>query len=106
MSILMRSASRALYAKEKLSCNIVESPEGLRGRLKCVFSAHVIEHLADPNLVWNVGTTTLEDGGLIVCFCPNWRAPLGADLRSPTLSPALGQGPSTACNFEFLAKEF
>ncbi len=31
----------------------------------------MIEHLADPNLVWNVGTTTLEDGGLIVCFCPN-----------------------------------
>jgi len=35
------------------------------------FSAHVIEHLADPNLLWNVGTTTLGDGGLIVCFCPN-----------------------------------
>jgi 2-polyprenyl-3-methyl-5-hydroxy-6-metoxy-1,4-benzoquinol methylase len=65
------SKPRALYAKDKLSCNIVESVESLRGRLKCVFSAHVIEHLADPNLLWNVGTTTLEDGGLIVCFCPN-----------------------------------
>ncbi len=65
------SKPRALYAKDKLSCNIVESVEGLRGRLKCVFSAHVIEHLADPNLLWDVGTSTLEDGGLIVCFCPN-----------------------------------
>ena len=65
------SKPRAQYAKQKLSCNVVESLEGLRGRLKCVFSAHVIEHLADPNLLWNVGTTTLEDGGLIVCFCPN-----------------------------------
>jgi 2-polyprenyl-3-methyl-5-hydroxy-6-metoxy-1,4-benzoquinol methylase len=65
------SKPRALYAKDKLSCNVVESVECLRRRLKCVFSAHVIEHLADPNLIWNVGTTTLEDGGLIVCFCPN-----------------------------------
>lgn len=65
------SKPRAIYAKDKLSCNIVESLEGLRGRLKCVFSAHVIEHLADPNLLWNVGTATLEDGGLIISFCPN-----------------------------------
>jgi hypothetical protein len=65
------SKQRALYAKDKLSCNVVESVEGLRGRLKCVFSAHVIEHLPDPNLLWNVGSTTLQNGGLIVCFCPN-----------------------------------
>jgi SAM-dependent methyltransferase len=65
------SKPRARYAKDKLSCDIVESVEGLRGRLKCVFSAHVIEHLPDPNLLWNIATTILEDGGLLVSFCPN-----------------------------------
>jgi hypothetical protein len=37
-------------------------------------------------------------------FLPKRRSPLGGDLRSLTLSPALGQGPSAACNLEFLGK--
>ena len=65
------SKPRASYAKKKLSCNVVESFEELQGQLKCVFSAHVIEHLPDPNLIWQIGVTVLSEGGFIACFCPN-----------------------------------
>ena len=72
MYIPMKSVSRECPTQgDKLSCDVVESFESLRGRLKCVFSAHVIEHLPDPNFVWQVGTMALNEGGFIACFCPN-----------------------------------
>jgi predicted SAM-dependent methyltransferase len=40
-------------------------------RVKCFFSAHVIEHLPNPNLIWEVASHVLADDGIIVCFCPN-----------------------------------
>jgi hypothetical protein len=92
--------------EDRLSCNIVESVESLRGRLKCVFSAHVIEHLADPNLLWNVGTTILEDGGLIVCFCPNGDPLLEGIYGASRYRQLWGKVHPLLVTSNFLAKEF
>jgi hypothetical protein len=36
-----------------------------------LFSAHVIEHLLNPALIWEVAGKVLTDDGFIACFCPN-----------------------------------
>jgi cyclopropane fatty-acyl-phospholipid synthase-like methyltransferase len=65
------SRPRAEYAKTKLSCDMVESLDDMPERVKCLFSAHVIEHLPNPNVIWEVATKVLTNDGIIVCFCPN-----------------------------------
>jgi hypothetical protein len=65
------SRPRAEYAGTKLGCSMVRSPDDLQARVKCLFSAHVIEHLPNPSLMWEVADKILTDEGLIVCFCPN-----------------------------------
>jgi SAM-dependent methyltransferase len=65
------SKQRAQYARTKLACEMVPSPECMPQRVKCLFSAHVIEHLPEPNLIWKIANNVLTDDGLIVCFCPN-----------------------------------
>jgi Methyltransferase domain len=65
------SAPRAEYAKTKLACNMIASVEELAQPVQCMFSAHVIEHLPDPELIWKVADRVLTDDGVIVCFCPN-----------------------------------
>ncbi len=65
------SKPRAEYAKTKLCCNMIESLDEMKERVKCLFSAHVIEHLANPSLIWEVAQKVLTDEGVVVCFCPN-----------------------------------
>jgi hypothetical protein len=65
------SHPRSEYARTKLGCNMVRSPDDLQVRVKCLFSSHVIEHLPNPGLMWDVADKILADDGLIVCFCPN-----------------------------------
>jgi 2-polyprenyl-3-methyl-5-hydroxy-6-metoxy-1,4-benzoquinol methylase len=35
------------------------------------FSAHVIEHLPNPNLLWEAAKHTLKSDGVVVLFMPN-----------------------------------
>jgi 2-polyprenyl-3-methyl-5-hydroxy-6-metoxy-1,4-benzoquinol methylase len=65
------SKYRAAYAKSKLHCQVVEDLEFIRGKMDCVFSSHVLEHLPDPNMFWNFANQVLRPGGKIVCFVPN-----------------------------------
>jgi hypothetical protein len=65
------SKARAAFASAKLSCNLVESMDKMPEKVKCLFSAHVIEHLPNPNLIWEVARKVLSANGMIVCFCPN-----------------------------------
>lgn len=65
------SRPRAAYAREKLQCNVTGDVDALPERVQCMFSAHVIEHLPNPNLIWEVAQRVLTPDGTIVCFCPN-----------------------------------
>jgi len=62
---------RAQYARERLGCSIVQSLRSLEGKLDCFFSAHVIEHLPDPTIVFREAVRLLRQGGVFLCFCPN-----------------------------------
>jgi 2-polyprenyl-3-methyl-5-hydroxy-6-metoxy-1,4-benzoquinol methylase len=62
---------RAQYAHEQLGCTMVEDLRSLDGTIDCFFSAHVIEHLPDPNVLFREAASLLRRGGVFVCFCPN-----------------------------------
>lgn len=62
---------RARYAKEHLGCRIVEDLRTIDGTIDCFFSASVIEHVADPNLLFLEAARVLKPDGYFVCFCPN-----------------------------------
>jgi 2-polyprenyl-3-methyl-5-hydroxy-6-metoxy-1,4-benzoquinol methylase len=65
------SQPRAAYAREKLHCRLINDLEEIPGRIKGFFSAHVIEHLPDPNLLWQAASRVLDPNGIMVTFCPN-----------------------------------
>ena len=65
------SAPRARYASEKLTCKMLKSIADCPRLVDCFFSAHVIEHLPDPNIFWNAALQKLTPQGVIVCACPN-----------------------------------
>jgi SAM-dependent methyltransferase len=65
------SRPRAEYARQKLDCQILSRPEGVPQRVDCLFSAHVIEHLANPGHIFEVAQAVLKPSGKIVAFMPN-----------------------------------
>jgi cyclopropane fatty-acyl-phospholipid synthase-like methyltransferase len=65
------SAPRAAYARERLGCVTLDSPESCPEKIDLFFSAHVIEHLPNPNLLWETARTTLKAEGLVILFMPN-----------------------------------
>jgi Zn ribbon nucleic-acid-binding protein len=65
------SRPRAEYARTKLACTMVDPADRLPEPVQCMFSAHVIEHLPDPKVIWQVGQAVLASDGFIACFCPN-----------------------------------
>jgi len=65
------SRPRAEYAACNLACDVVNDLRQLPERVKCFFSAHVIEHLPDPNAFWNIANQVLRSDGFVVCFAPN-----------------------------------
>ena len=65
------SRRRLDYARNMLGCTVISSPEHLPEPVTCVFSAHVIEHLANPNSIWALSDKVLTPEGFIACFCPN-----------------------------------
>jgi len=64
------SRPRARYAAEKLGCNIC-APQKLPEKVDCLFSAHVIEHLANPRQIWEVAREVVKPRGIVVLFLPN-----------------------------------
>jgi predicted SAM-dependent methyltransferase len=50
---------------------LINDLEEIPGRIKVFFSAHVIEHLPDPNLLWQAASRVLDPNGIMVTFCPN-----------------------------------
>jgi 2-polyprenyl-3-methyl-5-hydroxy-6-metoxy-1,4-benzoquinol methylase len=62
---------RAHYAKEKLGCTVIEDLRPLDGTIDCFFSSHVIEHLPNPNILFDEAEKLLAPGGMMVCCCPN-----------------------------------
>jgi predicted SAM-dependent methyltransferase len=65
------SRPRAEYARTKLHCNTLDSVKQLPQRVRCMFSSHVIEHLPNPNIIWEIANEVLTPDGVILCFCPN-----------------------------------
>jgi cyclopropane fatty-acyl-phospholipid synthase-like methyltransferase len=62
---------RAQYAKEKLGCTVMDNLRPLDGKVDCFFSAHVIEHLPNPNIFFEEAVKVLAPGGIMICCCPN-----------------------------------
>ncbi|MGA7887320.1 MAG: class I SAM-dependent methyltransferase, partial [Acidobacteriaceae bacterium] len=62
---------RSQYARERLGCTMVQDLRTLDGTIDCFFSAHVIEHLPDPNIIFAEAARLLIPGGYFVCYCPN-----------------------------------
>jgi 2-polyprenyl-3-methyl-5-hydroxy-6-metoxy-1,4-benzoquinol methylase len=65
---------RAQFAKDALGCHVIEDLSQLDGSLDCFFTSHVIEHLPDPNFIFQEAQRVLVPGGLLVCSCPNGAA--------------------------------
>jgi hypothetical protein len=53
---------RARYAAEKLHCSMVSDLRTLDGTIDCFFSSHVIEHLPNPNLLFDEAERVLRPG--------------------------------------------
>jgi predicted RNA-binding Zn-ribbon protein involved in translation (DUF1610 family) len=62
---------RAQFARDRLGCTMVDDLRTLDGTIDCFFSAHVIEHLPDPNIIFAEAAKLLVPGGSLICFCPN-----------------------------------
>lgn len=65
------SIPRSRYAAEKLGCNTIGDIYQLPTKVDCFFSAHVIEHLPDPNILWKSARAVLKPEGVLVLFLPN-----------------------------------
>ncbi len=64
------SQPRSRYAAQNLDCEMF-APEQLPEKVDCLFSAHVIEHLVNPRILWDAAQLTLKPTGIIVLFTPN-----------------------------------
>jgi len=65
------SRPRREYARTKLDCRMLENPASVAGTIDCFFSAHVIEHLPDPGILFAMAQSAITNSGIIVTFCPN-----------------------------------
>ena len=64
------SRPRARYAAEKLECTLC-APQEISEKVDCLFSSHVIEHLTNPRLIWEIAQGVLKPEGIVVLFLPN-----------------------------------
>lgn len=65
------SRARARYAAEKLNCNVLLSLKAMPEQIDCFFSAHVVEHLTNPNDLWIHASNVLKPIGKVVILTPN-----------------------------------
>jgi SAM-dependent methyltransferase len=82
--------SRAEFARRKLGCSIV-GDDLVSDPIDCLFSAHVLEHLTDPNLLWRIAERVLSPNGVVVCFLPNGDSRLEAEYGSRQYHQLWGQ---------------
>ena len=64
------SAPRSRYAVSQLGCRMVP-PGEMNTLVDCFFSAHVIEHLPNPRLIFSTAERLVRPGGWLVLFMPN-----------------------------------
>lgn len=64
------SRSRGRFAKDRLGCDVISDPAAA-GTFDCIFAAHVLEHLARPQLFWDIARQVTAPGGWAICFVPN-----------------------------------
>jgi len=64
------SPRRSQFAQHCLGIPMVSAPEQL-GPIDCMFSAHVMEHLPRPQVIWELAKSILKDSGVLVAFMPN-----------------------------------
>jgi len=64
------SQPRARYAAENLGCEMC-TPEQLPEKVDCFLSAHVIEHLTSPRILWDAAEKALKSTGILVVLTPN-----------------------------------
>lgn len=65
------SRSRSEYARRRLGCEVLTAPSACPEKVDTFFSAHVIEHLPNPNIVWQIARLVLKPTGNVVLFMPN-----------------------------------
>ena len=65
------SKPRASYGTEHLGVNIHTDLDKVSGKFDFIFSAHVIEHLPDINVLFDLASQRLKPGGFLVTLCPN-----------------------------------
>src|SRR5207302_96046 len=63
--------TRVQFAQDKLGCWGVAEPTAVPEQVDCLFASHVIEHLADPNLLWTTAVRVLKPTGVLVLVMPN-----------------------------------
>ncbi len=64
------SRPRARYAVENLQCELC-TPNELPEKVDCFFAAHVIEHLTNPRVLWEMALDVIKPAGKVVLFLPN-----------------------------------
>ncbi len=65
------SVPRAQYGMDNLGLNIVTDIDKIDGQFDFVFSAHVIEHLPNINILFDLAKKLTKKGGFLLTFCPN-----------------------------------
>jgi hypothetical protein len=65
------SRPRARFARERLGCTMIDDPLAPPFPIDCMFSAHVMEHLSDPNILWQTARELLPAGGPLIAVMPN-----------------------------------
>jgi SAM-dependent methyltransferase len=65
------SRARARYAEEYLGCHMVPQPTEVPDHVDCLFACHVLEHLATPEILWEVAAQVLKPDGVVILSVPN-----------------------------------
>jgi SAM-dependent methyltransferase len=63
--------TRARFSEQKLGCHVLPEATAVPERVACLFASHVIEHLADPNVLWTTALRVLQPNGVVVLVMPN-----------------------------------
>lgn len=65
------SHARTRFARERVGVPMIDEPSSAPGGLDAVLAAHVMEHLPDPNALWQFAGDVLSTNGVLVAFAPN-----------------------------------
>jgi hypothetical protein len=65
------ASTRARFSEQKLGCRVLPTATAVPERVDCLFASHVMEHLANPNLLWTTALSVLQPNGAVVLAMPN-----------------------------------